>query len=172
MVGANHSTAWGRCDAQGGVLWWPRNASEELAVERWFGLLNNEHGIHLGITRGAASGVGSSWTAADGSTAVVGYPSTAAGAAYAHWGSDHYSSGGPAVDGNQLCTIGQTWSLVGGIARRGAACLRWCWRGGVAGSQQLPVDACALQAQLAAGGRSACSPMLRRSPARPPAGVH
>ncbi len=110
VVGANHSTAWGRCDAQGGVLWWPRNASEELAVERWFGLLNNEHGIHLGITRGAAAGASSVWTASDGAATVGLYPSSTSGS-YAHWGSDHYSSGGPFYDASQRCALAQTWAL-------------------------------------------------------------
>ena len=116
MQTANYSMAADKCDAQGGVLWWPRNASEELAVERWFGLLNQRGGIYLGIARGAASGIGSTWTAADGSSTVVSYPSTSAGQPYAHWGYDHHSSGGPASDGNQLCTYGQTWSIVGGWA--------------------------------------------------------
>ena len=143
MQTANYSMAADKCDAQGGVLWWPRNASEELAVERWFGLLNQRGGIYLGIARGAATGVGSTWTAADGSTTVVSYTSTGAGQPYAHWGYDHHSSGGPASDGNQLCTYAQTWSIVGdlgwaepllacivALGKAELAALAACWRCG------------------------------------------
>jgi hypothetical protein len=109
VVGANHSSASSRCDSQGGLLWWPRNASEELAVNRWFGLLNNQHAILLGITRGSATGASSVWTASDGTTRVSNTPnSTLAG--YAHWGADHFG-GGPYSDTNQRCVAAQTWTL-------------------------------------------------------------
>jgi hypothetical protein len=125
MQTANHSMAVDKCDAQGGMLWWPRNASEDLAVGRWFGLLHQRGGIFLGIARGAASGIGSTWTAADGISTIVSYTSTAAGQPYAHWGPDHHSSGGAAYDDNQLCTYAQTWSIVGGCGGRARLCLHW-----------------------------------------------
>jgi hypothetical protein len=111
MRPANHSSAEQWCDSQGGLLWWPRNASEELAVNRWFGLLNNNHAVWLGIARGGASGLGSNWTAADGETHVNMYPNTGSLSSYAHWGGDHFQSGGPFYQSSQMCTLGQTWTL-------------------------------------------------------------
>ena len=101
MRPANHSTAEEWCDSQGGMLWWPRNASEELAVERWFGLLNNNHAVFLGIARGDVAGWGSNWTASDGETPVNMYPNTGSTTAYAHWGGDQFQSGGAFFQSSQ-----------------------------------------------------------------------
>lgn len=90
---ASYTAASARCAAQGGLLWWPRNASEELAVEVWFGLLNQNHAVWLGMTRGSAAGASSEWTASDGATSIGLYPSSST-SSYAHWGSDHYASRG------------------------------------------------------------------------------
>jgi hypothetical protein len=37
MKTANYTNALQGCYQKGGMLWWPRNASEELAVEKYFG---------------------------------------------------------------------------------------------------------------------------------------
>lgn len=65
------TSAHSQCVSVGGSLWLPESSTQALAVESWFGLLNNRGGIWLGLSRTSSSGP---WTPMDGSTL-----------SYTHW---------------------------------------------------------------------------------------
>jgi hypothetical protein len=71
VIRSVQSAAQSKCISDGGTLWLPRDSKEALAVESWFGLLNNRHTLWIGLNRTSS---GASWTPLDGSTL-----------SYTHW---------------------------------------------------------------------------------------
>jgi hypothetical protein len=71
VIKRNPTAAQIQCVSVGGSLWLPQSSTQALAVESWFGLLNNRGGIWLGVNRTSSTGP---WTPMDGSVL-----------SYTHW---------------------------------------------------------------------------------------
>ena len=68
---ATHAIAWANCYALGGHMWYAKSVQEALAVQVYFGLVNAEDRIILGLNRTSGS---STWVTSDG-----------APLSYTHW---------------------------------------------------------------------------------------
>ena len=66
-----HAAAWANCYALGGHMWYAKSEHEALAVQVYFGLVNAEDRIILGLNRTSGA---STWVTSDG-----------APLSYTHW---------------------------------------------------------------------------------------